>query len=186
MIKKIAVFIYCVFYLVGCNSFSAKQGPAPVYGKVDSAKRSDSKKNKHAAGKNASSATRVHIIKDPVILKQQELSVNSQTQSSHVVVALLSEADASYQQGNLNESVTTIERALRIEPRNPLLLYKLAKLRLQQGQPDLAENLAKKSELLATGNAQLKKKNWILIAEARDQLGKEEAAKEARQRARQF
>ena len=82
--------------------------------------------------------------------------------------------------------MATIERALRIEPRNPLLLYKLALIRLKQGQPELAENLAKKSELLAEGNAQLKKKNWLLIAEAREQQNNQKGANTARKKARQF
>jgi len=187
MIKKISLFIG-VTLLVGCSSFSSKQAPAPVYGQPGLDKRSASEKKNSSVMQEDSTGTKVNVIQDPVILKQQEVFVESQSQpqSSNVVVALLSEAELSYQQGNLDESVITIERALRIEPRNPLLLYKLAVLRLQQGQAELAENLAKKSELLAVGNTQLKKKNWLLIAEARDQLGKQDAAQAARRKAEQF
>jgi len=186
MIKKITLCICVSSLLAGCSNFSSKQEPAPVFGEVDSAQRSTKKKTNSSVTQGIPSATEVKIVQDPVILKQQEVFVKSQPQSSNVVVALLSEADISYKQGNLDESVNTIERALRIEPRNSLLLYKLAELRLQQGQPDLAENLAKKSELLAVGNAQLKKKNWLLIAKARDQMGKHDAAKVARKKAQQF
>lgn len=183
MKKNIVVIVSILFLLTGCSGLSSKQEPAPVYGKVDSAKRSASKK------KNPDIAeTKVKVIQDPVILKQQEVTIKPQSrvQSSSVVVALLSDADMSYQQGNLDESVATIERALRIEPRNALLLYKLARIRLQQGQPVLAENLAKKSELLAEGNAQLKKKNWLLIAQARELQNNQKGASAALKKAKQF
>ena len=163
MKTKIALLICISWFLAGCSGFASKQDPAPVYGKSASAGK---KKNTSADGKTEQTA-QIKKVQDPVILKQQELAVKSPAKSSHVVVALLTEADASQKQGNLDESVATIERALRIEPRNALLLYKLAALRLQRGQPDLAENLAKKSELLAEGNPGLKKQNWLLIAEAR-------------------
>lgn len=187
MIKKITLFVSVLFLLAGCSSFSSKHEPAPVYGKGDSAKRSVSKK-KSSLDDPGAEETKLNVIQDPVILKQQDVAIKPQyqTQSSNVVVALLSDADTSYKQGNLDESVATIERALRIEPRNPLLLYKLALIRLKQGQPELAENLAKKSELLAEGNAQLKKKNWLLIAEAREQQNNQKGANTARKKARQF
>lgn len=125
MIKKISLF-FGVTLLVGCSGFSSKQAPAPVYGQPGPASE---KKNSTVMQEN-STVTEVNVIQDPVILKQQEVFVESQpqpqSQSSNVVVALLSEAELSYQQGNLDESVITVERALRIEPRNPLLLYKLA------------------------------------------------------------
>ena len=181
MIKKIALLVGLIWTLAGCSGFASKQNPAPVYGKADSAG-----KKANATDRDSEQAAQIKVVQDPVILKQQELAVKSQPKSSTVVVALLSEADRSYQQGNLDESVATIERALRIEPRNPLLLYKLASLRLQQGQPDLAENLAKKSELLAEGNANLKKQNWLLIAEARKQKGDMAGAEAARKKASRF
>lgn len=183
MIKKITLPVCLAWLLAGCSGFASKQAPAPVYGKID---RSANKEKKSSVDTDPYQTTQIKAVQDPVILKQQDLAVNSQPKSSSVVVALLSEADSSYKQGNLDESVATIERALRIEPRNALLLHKLAALRLQQGQPDLAENLAKKSELLAEGNAQLKKQNWLLIAEARKQMGNLAGAEEARKKASQY
>ena len=183
MIKKIVVFVCLLFFLAGCTGFSSKQEPAPVYGKVDSANRSVRKKKSPDT-----TQTKVKVVQDSVILKQQEVPIQSQpkAKSSNVVVALLSDADMSYQQGNLNDSVATLERALRIEPRNALLLYKLAQIRLQQDQPVLAENLAKKSALLAEGNAQLKKKNWLLIAQARELQNNQKSANAALKKAQQF
>lgn len=181
MIKKIALLGSLTGALADCSGFASKQDPAPVYGKTG-----NSRKTSAATEQDAERTAQIKVVQDPVILKQQELAVKPLPKSSNVVIALLAEADTSYKQGNLDESVATIERALRIEPRNPLLLYKLAKLRLQQGLPDLAENLAKKSDLLAEGNANLKKKNWLLIAEAREQKGDRAGAATARKKASRF
>lgn len=185
MIKNIVLALSVLSLFSGCTAFSTKQEPAPVHGKVDSANRSTSKKKNKIP---VTTETRVGVVQDSVILKQQEVVIKSQprTKSSNVVVALLSNADMSYQQGNLDQSLATIERALRIEPRNALLLYKLALIRLRQDQPALAENLAKKSALLAEGNTQLKKKNWLLIAEARELQNNQEGANTALKKAQQF
>jgi hypothetical protein len=79
--------------------------------------------------------------------------------------------------------VATIERALRIDARNPRLTYKLAALRLKQSKPRLAEDLAKKAALLSAGDKVLKKQSWLLISEARRQQNNHYGAKEARLKA---
>jgi tetratricopeptide (TPR) repeat protein len=186
MIKKIGLLVFCTYWVVGCSTFSAKQKPAPVYGQVDSAQKLFGPAKVNSVKTRPVTTAQVKVDHKPIILKQEEINIVPPTQSAGVVVALLEQADTSYEQGNVNESVAIIERALRIEPRNAMLLYKLAKLRFQQSQPDLAENLAKKSELLAEGNAKLKKKNWLLIAEIRRQLGDSKGAVIAEKKARQF
>jgi hypothetical protein len=88
---------------------------------------------------------------------------------SPAVLALVSEAETSSRSGDLESAVVTLERALRIDSRNPTLTYKLAALRLKQSKPRLAEDLAKKAALLAADDKALKKKSWLLISEARRQ-----------------
>jgi predicted Zn-dependent protease len=95
------------------------------------------------------------------------------------VVALVSQADKHIKMGQLNPAVVNIERALRIEPRNATLTYKLATLRLKQLKPRLAENIARKAALLAAGDKELKKKSWLLIAQARHLQQNYTGAKEA-------
>ncbi len=184
MIKKSGILICGATLLVGCSSFTSKQKPAPVYGQVDSSGKSASRDNNAVV--STAVTTKPLIVEDSTILNQQNVEVKPQAKSSNVIVALLAEADNSYQQGNVDESVATIERALRIEPRNALLLYKLAVLKVEQNEPELAINLAKKSALLAEGNAALKKKNWFLIADIYAQQGDLASANSARQKARQF
>ena len=63
-------------------------------------------------------------------------------ESSKVIVALLDAADKAHKQDHVEVSAATIERALRIEPRNALLFYKLAALKWVQDQPEQAIDLA--------------------------------------------
>ncbi|MEN8260370.1 MAG: tetratricopeptide repeat protein [Pseudomonadota bacterium] len=109
-----------------------------------------------------------------------------QAPEAPAVVALLEEAEHSRRSGNLDAAVATTERALRIEPRNPRLMHQLARLRLQQNNPRLAEALAKKSNVLAGGDPELTRKNWLIIAAARRQQGNEQGAQEAERRARRY
>lgn len=95
------------------------------------------------------------------------------------VLALLQEAEASSAGGQLDNAAAILERAIRIQPRNPLPWQQLAEVRLRQHQPVLAEDLAKKSNVLAKGNATLTRKNWSIIAEARRQKGDPQGAADA-------
>jgi len=102
------------------------------------------------------------------------------------VLALVTEADRNRSSGDLDAAVVVMERALRIDARNPTLTYKLAQLRLKQNKPQLAEELAGKAALLAGGNLDLKRKSWMLIAEARNMQQNPQGAKEAKAKAESF
>lgn len=106
--------------------------------------------------------------------------------TSPAVVALLTEADRNRTAGDLDAAVVSTERALRIDSRNPTLTYKLAQLRIKQNKPQQAEELAGKAALLAGGDLDLKRKSWMLIAEARRVQGNIEGAKEAKAKAESF
>lgn len=102
------------------------------------------------------------------------------------VVALLTEAERNRASGNLDAAVVSTERALRIDSRNPTLTYKLAQLRIKQNKPQLAEELAGKAALLAGGDLDLKRKSWLLIAEARRMQQNYQGAKEAKAKSESF
>ena len=70
--------------------------------------------------------------------------------------------------GKLSTAAAAIERALRIEPRNPRLWQELARVRLQQRQFAQAESTAARSNSFAGSDAALRAENWRLIAEARE------------------
>jgi hypothetical protein len=105
---------------------------------------------------------------------------------SPAVNALALAANQNSKSGDIESATTTIERAIRIEPRNATLYYKLALLKLKQSKPRLAEDLAKKAALLASNDIQLKKHSWLLIARAREVQGDLKGGKEARAKASQF
>lgn len=91
----------------------------------------------------------------------------------------MQEADAEAASGNLDNAASNLERAIRLQPRNAELWQRLAEVRLKQHQPGLAEDLAKKSNVLARSDVALTKKNWAIIAEARRKKGDATGAAEA-------
>jgi tetratricopeptide (TPR) repeat protein len=105
---------------------------------------------------------------------------------SPAVGALVVAANQNTSTGKLDAASATLERAIRIEPRNANLFYKLALIRLKQSKPRLAEDLAKKSALLAASDRALKKHSWLLIAHARELQHNFKGAKEARLKADSF
>jgi hypothetical protein len=112
--------------------------------------------------------------------------LESNAHLSAPVGALVMAAKQSSESGNLESAGAAIERAIRIEPRNATLYYKLAVVRLNQSQPRLAEDLAKKSALLAANDTKLKKHSWLLIAKARELLSNPDGAKAALKKADSF
>ncbi len=69
--------------------------------------------------------------------------------------------------GRLANAAASLERALRIEPRNPRLWHELARVRLLQGDRVQAETLAARSNTYAAGDAELRAANQRLIEDAR-------------------
>jgi tetratricopeptide (TPR) repeat protein len=100
------------------------------------------------------------------------------------VLALLTSARQMQNSGDLNGAASSLERAQRIAPREPQVLYRLADLRLAQGDPAQAEQLARRALSYATGRPALQASLWELIAKAREQQGDPAGAAQARQRAR--
>lgn len=87
--------------------------------------------------------------------------------TNNATLALLDNAMLQTEAGNLEVAAATIERALRIEPRNPQLWYRLALIRFDQGKHRLAANFAAKSNSFAANNTVLINKNRDLIERAR-------------------
>jgi tetratricopeptide (TPR) repeat protein len=87
--------------------------------------------------------------------------------TNNAVVALLDRADDYSRGGDNDAAAASLERALRIEPRNAELWSRLAAIRLEQGQPDQAEQLALKSNSLSPRDARLQARNWDTVARAR-------------------
>ena len=102
------------------------------------------------------------------------------------VGSLVLSANENSQSGNYDSAVASIERAIRIEPRNAALYYKLAVLRLNQSKPRLAEDIARKAALLAVNDTKLKKHSWLLIANARELQNNYAGAEKAKAEAAKY
>lgn len=100
------------------------------------------------------------------------------------VLALLTSAQQMERGGNLTGASASLERAQRIAPREPQVLYRLAEVRLAQGNPAQAEQLARQGLTYAGGRPALQASLWEVIARARAQQGDAAGAAQARQRAR--
>jgi len=95
------------------------------------------------------------------------------------VLALMDSARKDIAQGKPDAAGATLERALRIEPRNPVLWQELARLRLQQGQYQQVEGFAARSNGWAGNDKVLRAENWRLIGEARLKRGDHAGAQAA-------
>jgi tetratricopeptide (TPR) repeat protein len=115
-----------------------------------------------------------------------ELPVTTPPPSGGAVVALLDRADAYHRSGDIGNEAATIERALRIDPNNARLWNRLAAIRLEQGQPRQAEQLALKSNALSRGDTRLQARNWRLVARARWSMNDSAGARSAENKAREL
>ncbi len=100
------------------------------------------------------------------------------------VLALLTTAQQQQGGGDLNGAASSLERAQRIAPREPQVLYRLAEVRLAQGDAAQAEQFARRGLTYANGRPALQASLWDLIAQARERQGDSAGAAQARERAR--
>ena len=104
-------------------------------------------------------------------------------QENIAIAGLMDSARSEAAAGNLAGAAASLERALRIEPRNPRLWHELARVRLKQGQHAQAESVAARSNSWAGEDKALRAENWRLIAETRRARGDTEGAQAALEQA---
>ncbi|MGE8114662.1 tetratricopeptide repeat protein [Pseudomonas sp. NPDC086566] len=100
------------------------------------------------------------------------------------VLALLTTAQSQQGSGDYNGAASSLERAQRIAPREPQVLFRLAQVRLSQGDAPQAEQLARRALTYANGRPDLQAELWNTIAQAREKQGDSAGAALARQKAR--
>lgn len=107
--------------------------------------------------------------------------------SDHAAVrGLATQARADLEAGRVSSAAAALERALRIEPRNPRLWLELARMRLMQGDSAQAEGLATRALSFAGGDNRLRAAGWQVVAESRMARGDEDGAAEADKRRREY
>ena len=97
--------------------------------------------------------------------------------------ALVNQAHTQAGSGDYGQAAATLERALRIEPDNPLLWIELGRVRLGENNFAQADAMGRKAAALATGDPAAQAAAWRLIADSLRARGRNPEAAEADQRA---
>ena len=100
--------------------------------------------------------------------------------------ALVGQAQAQRKKGDLPGATVSLERALRIEPNNPLLWIEMGRLRMDQHNFPQAESMGRKALSMAVGDNRTQSAAWQLIADALKARGRNPQAQEAQERAREL
>ncbi|WLH34807.1 hypothetical protein PSH79_23250 [Pseudomonas sp. FP2196] len=100
------------------------------------------------------------------------------------VLALLTTAQQQQAGGDLNGASSSLERAQRVAPREPQVLYRLAQVRMAQGDAPQAEQFARRALTMANGRPDLQASLWEIIAQSREKQGDSAGAALARQKAK--
>jgi predicted Zn-dependent protease len=93
--------------------------------------------------------------------------------------ALVAQAHTQLASSNFMMAASTIERALRIEPNNPLLWIEYAQVRMSEQNYSQAESLARKALMLANGDPRTQGNAWRMIANSLRAQNKSNEAQQA-------
>ena len=107
-------------------------------------------------------------------------------QSDPVVIAFLDDAEKQVSDGNIDQAIISLERAVRIKPKEPWLWHQLAVLKMKKELWQEAITLAQKSIALSGQNETLLAGNWQVIARSKRAMGDESGAKQADDKVRQY
>lgn len=97
--------------------------------------------------------------------------------------ALVTQAQAQRQRGDLPGATVSLDRALRIEPRNPLLWIEMGRLRMDQRNYAQAEAMGRRALSFAVGDPRTQSAAWTLIADSLKARGRNPEAQDALERA---
>jgi len=97
--------------------------------------------------------------------------------------ALVAQAHSQAVGGDTGQATATLERALRIEPDNPLVWIELGRVRLSENSAAQADAMGRKALSLATGDPAAQSSAWRLIADSLRARGNNAEAAAAYRRA---
>lgn len=165
--------------VTSCSSPMRNTSPAPIEGPGGSTAQrtyppvADAQTSPQS---DSRSETRIAAYQPPAQPKM------SAPKPGNAVLVLMRRAEDQKAKGDFSAAAISLERALRIEPASAPLWHELADVRMEQGKPQLAMQLAAKSNAL-TNQADLQVNNWLLIARAKRAVGDTAGAKSAMQQA---
>jgi tetratricopeptide (TPR) repeat protein len=99
------------------------------------------------------------------------------------VKELLADAGTAESAGDFGQAATLLERALRIQPRDPEILQSLAEVQLQMKDYEQALNFATRSYDIGPRVGEICSRNWRTISVSREHLGHHTESVKAEQKA---
>jgi tetratricopeptide (TPR) repeat protein len=96
---------------------------------------------------------------------------------------LLADAGAAESAGDYNQASILLERALRIQPRDPEILQNMAEVQLHVRDYEQALNFAVRSYDIGPRVGEICSRNWRTISVAREHMGDHTGSSEALQKA---
>ena len=96
----------------------------------------------------------------------------------------MTQAQAQRKRGDLPGATVSLERALRIEPNNPLLWIEMGRLRMDQQNFAQAESMGRKALSMSIGDNRTQSAAWLLVADALKARGKNPESQEALERSK--
>jgi tetratricopeptide (TPR) repeat protein len=151
--RLIAALVF-VGFLAGC----AATGPAPVEDREVTTKV-------RVPAQNDSAGVQVFPLQNPAVKE------------------LLADAGSAEETGDLDQAAVLLERALRIQPRDPEILQHMAEVQLQKKDYQQALSFASRSYDSGPRVGEICSRNWRTISVARGHLGDSNGAAQAEQRA---
>ncbi len=117
--------------------------------------------------------------------KQDSAGVQVFPLQNPAVIQLAEDARRAEHAGDFDQAAVFLERALRIQPRDPELMQHMAEVQLQKGEYEQALNFAVRSYDTGPRVGEICARNWRTIGVAREHLNDAGGAQEAEQRAGQ-
>jgi predicted Zn-dependent protease len=96
--------------------------------------------------------------------------------------SLVTQARSLLAHGELNGASATLDRAIRIEPNNPLLWIELGKVQIVAGEARAAEGCARKALTLASGDRAAQAQAGHVLVDALRAQGRNQEAQEVSSR----
>jgi len=153
-----------LLFLAAC---AARQPPPPPPGATQSPAEQD--------------RTVQEKVREPA--QQQRGGVQVFPLQNPAVKALLKQAEEAETAGDYNAAAVSIERALRIQPRDPELLQRMAEIQLHNKDYQQALNFASRSYDSGPRVGELCNRNWRTMSVAQAALGDSRSANKAEVRA---
>lgn len=146
--------LLCTLALAAC----ATQPPAPV-------EERELEERVRAPAREDAAGVQVYPLKNPAVAELTDQAANAESSGDYDQAALL------------------LERAMRIQPRDPELLQHMAEVQLQRGQYEQALSFATRSHDIGPRVGELCARNWRTMSVAQERLGRGAEAREALSRA---